>query len=54
MSNPLRCIIDANVGIKQFIADPLTPKVNQLLAHSNISNTEIYIPDLYTQKNPDY
>lgn len=54
MSNPLRCIIDANVGIKQFIADPLTPKVNKLLAHSNISNTEIYIPDLYTQKNPDY
>lgn len=47
MSNPLRCIIDANVGIKQFIADPLTPKVNQLLAHSNISNTEIYIPDLF-------
>ncbi|MFB2895032.1 type II toxin-antitoxin system VapC family toxin [Aerosakkonemataceae cyanobacterium BLCC-F50] len=47
MSNPLQCVIDANVGIKQFIADPLTPKVNQLLAHSNISNTEIYIPDLF-------
>lgn len=45
MSNPLRCVIDANVGIKRFIADPLTPKVNQLLAHSNISNVEIYIPD---------
>ena len=47
MSNPLRCIIDANVGIKRFIADLLTPKVNQLLAHSNISETEIYIPDLF-------
>ncbi|HAZ47152.1 MAG TPA: twitching motility protein PilT [Cyanobacteria bacterium UBA11369] len=47
MSNPLRCIIDANVGIKRFIADPLTPKVNQLLAHSNISDAEIYIPDLF-------
>ena len=47
MSNPLRCVIDANVGIKRFIADPLTPKVNQLLAHSNISDAEIYIPDLF-------
>jgi predicted nucleic acid-binding protein len=47
MSNPLRCVIDANVGIKRFIADPLTPKVNQLLAHLNISETQIYIPDLF-------
>lgn len=47
MSNPLRCVINANVGIKQFIVDPLTPKVNQLLAHSNISDVEIYIPDLF-------
>jgi predicted nucleic acid-binding protein len=47
MSNPLRCVIDANVGIKRFIADPLTPKVNQLLAHSNISETQIHIPDLF-------
>jgi predicted nucleic acid-binding protein len=47
MSNPLRCVIDANVGIKRFIADPLTPKVNQLLAHSNISDAEIHIPDLF-------
>ena len=47
MSNPLRCVIDANVGIKRFIADPLTTKVNQLLAHLNISDTQIYIPDLF-------
>jgi hypothetical protein len=33
MSTSLRCVIDANIAIKQFIADPLTPKVNQLLDH---------------------
>jgi len=47
MSNPLRCVIDANVGIKRFIADPFTVKVNQLLAHLNVSGTQIYIPDLF-------
>ena len=47
MSNFLQCVIDANVGIKRFIADPLSPNVNQLLAHLNIPQTEIYIPDLF-------
>ncbi|MDY6803154.1 MAG: type II toxin-antitoxin system VapC family toxin [Cyanobacteriota bacterium] len=47
MINFLRCIIDANVGIKRFIEDPLTPRVNQLLAHLNFDRTEIYIPDLF-------
>lgn len=47
MSNSLRCIIDANVGIKRFIADPLTPKVNLLLEHLNFAKTEIYIPELF-------
>ncbi|NET57728.1 MAG: type II toxin-antitoxin system VapC family toxin [Symploca sp. SIO2E6] len=47
MSNPLTCVIDANVGIKRFIDDPLTTKVNQLLAQLNISDTQIYIPDLF-------
>jgi hypothetical protein len=30
MTVPLRFVIDTNICIKQFIADPLTPKVNQL------------------------
>ncbi|NEP44428.1 MAG: type II toxin-antitoxin system VapC family toxin [Okeania sp. SIO2H7] len=47
MSNSLRCIIDANVGIKRFIADPLTPKINRLLEHLNLAQTEIYIPELF-------
>ena len=29
MTSFLRCVIDTNICIKQFIADPLTPKVNQ-------------------------
>jgi hypothetical protein len=33
MSSFLRCVIDANICIKQFIADPLTAKVNQLFDH---------------------
>ena len=27
MTNPLRCVVDASVGIKQFIPDPLSSKV---------------------------
>ncbi|WP_449418119.1 hypothetical protein [Phormidium nigroviride] len=30
MTVPLRCVLDTNICIKQFIVDPLTPKVNQL------------------------
>ncbi|TRV42825.1 MAG: PIN domain-containing protein [Microcystis panniformis Mp_MB_F_20051200_S9] len=47
MSNFLRCVIDANVGIKRFIADPLTPKVRQLFDTLYNTQTEIYIPDLF-------
>jgi predicted nucleic acid-binding protein len=47
MSEFLRCVIDANVGIKRFIADPLTPKVRQLFDTLYNSQTEIYIPDLF-------
>ncbi|CBN55432.1 hypothetical protein OSCI_1900010 [Kamptonema sp. PCC 6506] len=31
MTVPLRCVLDTNICIKQFIVDPLTPKVNPLL-----------------------
>ncbi len=30
MTTSFRCVVDASVAIKQFIADPLTPKVHQL------------------------
>lgn len=47
MTIPLRCVIDASVGIKRFIPDPLTSKVNQLFAHLAIPKTEFFIPDLF-------
>lgn len=41
------CVVDASVGIKKFIIDPLTPKVDQLFAHLSDSNAQFYIPDLF-------
>lgn len=47
MTPPLRCVVDTNVCIKQFITDPLTPKVNQLFDHLNNLYTEFFVPDLF-------
>jgi predicted nucleic acid-binding protein len=47
MSNPLRCVLDVSVSTKQFINDPLTPKVNQLLCFLLDPQTEIFVPDLF-------
>jgi predicted nucleic acid-binding protein len=47
MTVPLRCVLDTNVCIKQFILDPLTPKVNQLFDHLNNPSTEFFVPDLF-------
>ncbi|MBH8576446.1 type II toxin-antitoxin system VapC family toxin [Nostocaceae cyanobacterium CENA369] len=48
MTIPLRCVVDANVAIKQFIPnEPLTPKVNQLFAHLTNPQTAIFVPDLF-------
>ncbi|MBW4681103.1 MAG: type II toxin-antitoxin system VapC family toxin [Microcoleus vaginatus WJT46-NPBG5] len=47
MTTPLRCVVDASVGIKQFVPDPLSSKVNQLFAHLTIPGTEFFIPDLF-------
>lgn len=47
MTTPLRCVVDTSVCIKQFIADPLTPKANQLFDHLANSKTEIFVPDLF-------
>lgn len=47
MTTPLRCVVDTSVCIKQFIADPLTAKVNQLFDHFANPQTEIFIPDLF-------
>jgi predicted nucleic acid-binding protein len=47
MTNPLRCVLDTSVCVKQFISDPLTPKVNQLFDHFANPQTEIFVPDLF-------
>jgi predicted nucleic acid-binding protein len=47
MTTSLKCVVDASVGIKKFIIEPLTPKVDQLFAHLNDPNARLYIPDLF-------
>lgn len=47
MTDSLKCVVDASVGIKKFIIEPLTPKVDQLFAHLNDPNAELYVPDLF-------
>ncbi|NEQ28299.1 MAG: type II toxin-antitoxin system VapC family toxin, partial [Microcoleus sp. SIO2G3] len=47
MTTPLRCVVDTSVCIKQFISDPLTPKVNQLFDHLANPETEFFVPDLF-------
>jgi predicted nucleic acid-binding protein len=47
MMASLRCVVDASVCIKQFISDPLTPKVNQLFDHLNDPAAQFFVPDLF-------
>ncbi len=47
MTTSFKCVVDASVGIKKFIVEPLTPKVDQLFAHFNDPSAQLYIPDLF-------
>ncbi len=47
MTGSLRCVLDTNVCIKQFVADSFTPKVNQLLDHRSDPQAEFFVPDLF-------
>jgi predicted nucleic acid-binding protein len=47
MTTPLRCVVDASVGIKQFIPDPLSSKVDQLFTQLNLPEVELFVPDLF-------
>lgn len=47
MTVSLQCVLDTNICIKQFISDPLTPKVNQLFDHLNDPSAEFFVPDLF-------
>lgn len=46
MTTPLRCVVDTSVCIKQFIPDPLSPKVDQLFDHLALAQAEFFVPDL--------
>ena len=47
MTDSLKCVVDASVGIKKFIIEPLTPKVDELFAHLEDPSACLYIPDLF-------
>jgi predicted nucleic acid-binding protein len=47
MTASLRCVIDTSVCVKQFINDPLTPKVNQLFDHLKDPAAQFFVPDLF-------
>lgn len=47
MTASLKCVVDASVGIKKFIIEPLPPKVDQLFAHLSDPDARLYIPDLF-------
>ncbi len=47
MNDPLRCVLDVSVSTKQFIDDPLSPKVDRLLDFLSDPQTEIFVPDLF-------
>jgi predicted nucleic acid-binding protein len=51
MMIPFQCVIDTNVILKHFIPDPLSTKVDLLLAHLANPQTSIYIPDLFYIEN---
>lgn len=44
----IRCIVDASVGIKLFVEEEFSDKVQNLFAHlADESPAELYIPDLF-------
>ncbi len=47
MNDPWRCVLDVSVSTKQFIDDPLSPKVARLLDFLSAPQTEIFVPDLF-------
>lgn len=47
MTITLNCVIDVSVCIKHFFPDPLSPKVDQLLAHAANPQNQFFVPDLF-------
>jgi predicted nucleic acid-binding protein len=47
MTFPQRYVLDTNICIKQFIIDPLTPKVNELFDSLEEPSVDFFVPDLF-------
>ena len=47
MTNYSKYVVDASVGIQQFISSPLLHKTKQLFADLDHSIIEIHVPDLF-------
>ncbi len=43
----IKCVLDVSVCIKQFIPDPLSPKVDQLLTYIADPENQFFVPDLF-------
>lgn len=47
-TTPLRCVVDASVGIKLFITEALSDRADALFAHlATDPLAEFYVPDLF-------
>lgn len=45
---PLRCVVDASVGIKLFLTEPLSERADALFAHLTADPpAQIFVPDLF-------
>ena len=45
---PLKCVVDASVGIKLFVSEPLSERADALFAHlTNDYPAHLYVPDLF-------
>lgn len=45
---PVQCVVDASVGIKLFVAEPLSDEAHALFAHLSADpQTQLHVPDLF-------
>lgn len=47
ISQPVRAVVDASVGIKLFVIEPLSDAAHSLFAHITLPGTRFYTPDLF-------
>ena len=46
--NPLRCVVDASVGIQLFVGEPLSDRAHELFAHLAADPpARLYVPELF-------